>query len=186
MTTRLRRRRRTVRYCATSIRLTRSPRCALAWMRRHERSALRQGPAAPGRRGDGSRPASGVRRRRAARTIPPAATVSPLRCASTAPRRIVEMAHEVSACILAQASASLLGAHLEGADETIRAAACGRGRCDASRRRRPRAALLGLFGAQRRRPVSQSPHLRAAADRCGAGCAEQGANHTSSARRRSC
>ena len=28
--------------------------------------------------------------------------------------RIVEMAHETSACVLAQASASLLGAHLEG------------------------------------------------------------------------
>ena len=36
-------------------------------------------------------------------------------------RRIVEMAHETSACVLAQASASLLGAHLEGADEeTVR------------------------------------------------------------------
>jgi NifU-like protein involved in Fe-S cluster formation len=31
--------------------------------------------------------------------------------------RIVEMGHETSACVLAQASASLLGAHLEGADE---------------------------------------------------------------------
>ena len=31
--------------------------------------------------------------------------------------RIVEIAHETSACVLAQASASLLGAHLEGADE---------------------------------------------------------------------
>jgi nitrogen fixation protein NifU and related proteins len=34
---------------------------------------------------------------------------------------IVEMAHETAACVLAQASASLLGAHLEGADEpTVR------------------------------------------------------------------
>jgi len=32
--------------------------------------------------------------------------------------RIVEIGHEVSACVLAQASASLLGEHLEGADET--------------------------------------------------------------------
>jgi NifU-like protein involved in Fe-S cluster formation len=32
-------------------------------------------------------------------------------------RRIVEMAHETSACVLAQASASLLGSNLEGADE---------------------------------------------------------------------
>ena len=32
-------------------------------------------------------------------------------------RRIVEMAHETSACVLAQASASLLGANLEGANE---------------------------------------------------------------------
>jgi NifU-like protein involved in Fe-S cluster formation len=32
--------------------------------------------------------------------------------------RIVEIAHETSACVLAQASASLLGAHLMGADET--------------------------------------------------------------------
>jgi nitrogen fixation protein NifU and related proteins len=32
-------------------------------------------------------------------------------------KRIIEMGHEASACILAQASASLLGAHLEGADE---------------------------------------------------------------------
>jgi NifU-like protein involved in Fe-S cluster formation len=31
--------------------------------------------------------------------------------------RILEMAHETSACVLAQASASLLGANLEGADE---------------------------------------------------------------------
>jgi NifU-like protein involved in Fe-S cluster formation len=31
--------------------------------------------------------------------------------------RIVEIAHETSACVLAQASASLLGAHLVGADE---------------------------------------------------------------------
>ena len=31
--------------------------------------------------------------------------------------RIIEMAHETSACVLAQASASLLGANLEGADE---------------------------------------------------------------------
>jgi NifU-like protein involved in Fe-S cluster formation len=31
--------------------------------------------------------------------------------------RIVEIAHETSACVLAQASASLLGANLEGADE---------------------------------------------------------------------
>jgi len=31
--------------------------------------------------------------------------------------RIVEIGHEISACVLAQASASLLGAHLEGADE---------------------------------------------------------------------
>ena len=30
---------------------------------------------------------------------------------------IVKMAHETAACVLAQASASLLGAHLEGADE---------------------------------------------------------------------
>jgi NifU-like protein involved in Fe-S cluster formation len=34
-------------------------------------------------------------------------------------RRIAEVAHETSACVLAQASASLLGAHLEGADEAI-------------------------------------------------------------------
>jgi NifU-like protein involved in Fe-S cluster formation len=34
--------------------------------------------------------------------------------------RIIEMAHETSACVLAQASASLLGAYLEGADtETV-------------------------------------------------------------------
>lgn len=33
-------------------------------------------------------------------------------------RRIIEMAHETSACVLAQASASLLGANLEGADAT--------------------------------------------------------------------
>ena len=33
-------------------------------------------------------------------------------------RRIVEIGHEISACVLAQASASLLGAHLEGADAT--------------------------------------------------------------------
>lgn len=32
-------------------------------------------------------------------------------------RRIVEIGHEISACVLAQASASLLGANLEGADE---------------------------------------------------------------------
>ncbi len=32
-------------------------------------------------------------------------------------RRILEIGHEISACVLAQASASLLGAHLEGADE---------------------------------------------------------------------
>jgi len=32
-------------------------------------------------------------------------------------RRIIEMAHETTACVLAQASASLLGAHLEGADQ---------------------------------------------------------------------
>jgi NifU-like protein involved in Fe-S cluster formation len=32
--------------------------------------------------------------------------------------RIVEMAHETSACVLAQASASLLGEHLAGAEET--------------------------------------------------------------------
>jgi NifU-like protein involved in Fe-S cluster formation len=31
--------------------------------------------------------------------------------------RIVDMAHETTACVLAQASASLLGANLEGADE---------------------------------------------------------------------
>ena len=31
--------------------------------------------------------------------------------------RIAEIAHETSACVLAQASASLLGAHLAGADE---------------------------------------------------------------------
>lgn len=31
--------------------------------------------------------------------------------------RIIEMAHETSACVLAQASASLLGSHLEGATE---------------------------------------------------------------------
>ena len=31
--------------------------------------------------------------------------------------RIIEMAHETSACVLAQASASLLGANLEGSDE---------------------------------------------------------------------
>ena len=31
--------------------------------------------------------------------------------------RIIEMAHETSACVLAQASASLLGANLEGANE---------------------------------------------------------------------
>jgi NifU-like protein involved in Fe-S cluster formation len=31
--------------------------------------------------------------------------------------RILEMAHETSACVLAQASASLLGAHLTGANE---------------------------------------------------------------------
>jgi NifU-like protein involved in Fe-S cluster formation len=33
--------------------------------------------------------------------------------------RIAEMAHETAACVLAQASASLLGAHLEGADEAV-------------------------------------------------------------------
>jgi NifU-like protein involved in Fe-S cluster formation len=32
-------------------------------------------------------------------------------------RRIIEIGHETSACVLAQASASLLGAHLEGSDE---------------------------------------------------------------------
>jgi len=32
--------------------------------------------------------------------------------------RIIEIAHETSACVLAQASAALLGAHLEGADES--------------------------------------------------------------------
>ena len=31
--------------------------------------------------------------------------------------RILEIGHETSACVLAQASASLLGAHLEGSDE---------------------------------------------------------------------
>jgi nitrogen fixation NifU-like protein len=31
--------------------------------------------------------------------------------------RIIEMAHETSACVLAQASASILGAHLRGANE---------------------------------------------------------------------
>ncbi len=32
-------------------------------------------------------------------------------------RRIIEIGHETAACVLAQASASLLGAHLEGSDE---------------------------------------------------------------------
>ena len=32
--------------------------------------------------------------------------------------RIIEIGHETAACVLAQASASLLGAHLEGSDET--------------------------------------------------------------------
>ena len=32
-------------------------------------------------------------------------------------RRIVEIGHETAACVLTQASASLLGAHLEGSDE---------------------------------------------------------------------
>ena len=32
-------------------------------------------------------------------------------------RRILEIGHETAACVLAQASASLLGAHLEGSDE---------------------------------------------------------------------
>ena len=32
-------------------------------------------------------------------------------------RRIAAMAHETHACVLAQASASILGAHLEGVDE---------------------------------------------------------------------
>lgn len=34
-----------------------------------------------------------------------------------ASRRILEIGHETAACVLAQASASLLGAHLEGSDE---------------------------------------------------------------------
>ena len=34
-------------------------------------------------------------------------------------RRIIEIGHEISACVLAQASASLLGAHLEGADAAM-------------------------------------------------------------------
>jgi NifU-like protein involved in Fe-S cluster formation len=33
--------------------------------------------------------------------------------------RITEIGHELSACVLAQASASLLGANLEGADEAL-------------------------------------------------------------------
>lgn len=33
--------------------------------------------------------------------------------------RIVEMAHETQACVLAQASASILGARLSGADEAV-------------------------------------------------------------------
>ena len=33
--------------------------------------------------------------------------------------RITDIAHETHACVLAQASASILGAHLEGADEAV-------------------------------------------------------------------
>lgn len=33
-------------------------------------------------------------------------------------RRIIEIGHETAACVLAQASASLLGTHLEGSDES--------------------------------------------------------------------
>ena len=81
--------------------------------------------------------------------------------------RVTGIAHETNACVLAQASSSILGAQLMGADrqavQDLRAAVEAMLHDGAAA-----GALCRLCRAHRRGALPQSPHLRAASHRRGA------------------